>query len=75
MVEEVVVFFGFILLDLYLCDVMSRKEWRSMSLKELELLLSVKMDELYALRMEIARRKGDVPQSRGSVDFEQYVTR
>ena len=31
------------------------------------------MDEIYALRMEISRREGDVPEAR-EVDFEKYIT-
>lgn len=41
--------------------------------KELEIELRKKMYEVYRLRMEIDRRKGDVPQGKVDVDFEKYV--
>ena len=53
---------------------MAKDEWQGKSLAELEALLRRKMDEIYALRMEIARRTGDMPGPR-YVNFEEYVTR
>lgn len=47
---------------------------RGKSLPELERLLRSKMDEVYMLRREIDRRRGDVPAGR-EVDFEKYVTK
>ena len=48
---------------------------RNTKTEELEKLLQKKMDEVYELRMELARRKGDVPKVNDSIDFEhQYLT-
>lgn len=52
---------------------MPREEYKKMSLPELKRRLEERMDEIYALRMEISRREGDVPEARG-VDFEKYIT-
>ena len=51
---------------------MQKKEIRKMSLSELESMLSREMDVVYALRLEIARRKGDMPAGE-DVDFCKYV--
>lgn len=53
---------------------MSYDEIRGKTLLELEALLKAKMDDVYLLRREIDRRKGNGP---GSVeyDFEKYVTK
>lgn len=53
---------------------MSVDEIRGKSLRELEQMLKSKMDDVYLLRREIDRRKGDVPPSK-EVDFEKYVTK
>lgn len=49
-------------------------ELQRMSNEELKKLLAQKMDEVYRIRMEIARRSGDTPRP-ASVDFEQYITK
>lgn len=51
---------------------MQKSEIRKMSLAELEAALSREMEKVYALRLEIARRKGDVPAG-ADVDFCKYV--
>lgn len=53
---------------------MSNPEWKGKSTQELEKLLQLKMDEVYRLRKELSRRKGDVP-GEAEVDYEKYVTR
>lgn len=52
---------------------MSNPEWKNKSIEELEKLLKIKMYEIYRLRMELSRRKGDVPEP-VNVDYEKYVT-
>lgn len=52
---------------------MSNPEWKGMNIHELERELRKKMDEVYRLRMEIDRRKGDVPKAI-DFDYEKYVT-
>ena len=42
------------------------------STQELEKELQIKMNEIYRLRKELSRRKGDMPGS-VDVDYEQYV--
>ena len=49
-------------------------ELRRISNEELKKLLAQKMDEVYRIRMEIARRTGDVP-APAEVEFEKYVTK
>jgi hypothetical protein len=48
-------------------------EWQGKSIGELERMLRAEMDYVYRLRMEIDRRKGDVPKGI-AVDFTQYLT-
>lgn len=48
--------------------------YREKSTAELEKMLARKMNEVYELRMEISRRKGDVPQPTDNVNFEKYLT-
>ena len=57
--------------SLYLCVM---PELKNMSVQELENLLHKKMDEVYRIRMEISRKKGDVPKA-VDVDYEKYVTK
>ena len=52
---------------------MTAKEIREMPTAELEKRCRRLGDELYEMRLELSRRKGDVP-SGVKVDFEQYVT-
>lgn len=49
-------------------------ELKNMSVQELENLLHKKMDEVYRIRMEISRKKGDVPAA-VDVDYEKYITK
>ena len=49
-------------------------ELKNMSIRELEKLLQAKMDEVYRIRMEISKKRGDVPGSE-DVDSEKYVTK
>lgn len=55
-------------------DVIPTEEIRAKSLDELERLYLVRRAELFALKQEIDRRKGDVPQG-AEVDFTKYVTK
>lgn len=55
-------------------DVIPTEEIRAKSLDELERLYLVRRAELFALKQEIDRRKGDVPAG-AEVDFTKYVTK
>ena len=57
--------------NIYLCPM---PELKNMSIRELEKLLQAKMDEVYRIRMEISKKRGDVPGS-VDVDYEKYVTK
>ena len=49
--------------------------FNDMKTAELELLLEKKMNEIYDIRQELARRKGDMPKPITNYDFEgQYLT-
>lgn len=56
-----------------LLSLLDMESLKGMSVPELEQLLDRKMAEVYRLRQEIDRRKGDVPVG-VDVDFEKYVT-
>lgn len=53
---------------------MSYEEIRGMNLADLERLYLRRREELFALKQEIDRRKGDVPAG-AEVDFTKYVTK
>lgn len=56
-------------------DMLRKREWNGKSIPELEAMLRSLMDEVYALRQEIDRRKGSVPEG-VDVDFaDKYITK
>lgn len=56
-------------------DMLRKREWNGKSIPELEAMLRSLMDEVYALRQEIDRRKGSVPDG-VDVDFaDKYITK
>lgn len=56
-------------------DMLRKREWNGKSIPELEAMLRALMDEVYALRQEIDRRKGSVPEG-VDVDFaDKYITK
>lgn len=56
-------------------DMLRKRDWNGKSIPELEAMLRSLMDEVYALRQEIDRRKGSVPEG-VDVDFaDKYITK
>lgn len=56
-------------------DMLRKREWNGKSIPELEAILRGLMEEVFALRQEIDRRKGNVP---GGVDVDfadRYITK
>ena len=52
---------------------MNKAELAALSTETLERMCERKSNELYDLRMELSRRRGDTPAAT-TVNFEQYVT-
>lgn len=52
----------------------SNPEWQGKSIGELEQMLRKEMDYIYRLRLEIDRRKGNVPPG-VDVDYSMYLTK
>lgn len=53
---------------------MEETDYKRMTVRGLERLWQSKRDELVKIKMEIDKRKGDVPPPK-TVDFEQYITK
>lgn len=51
-----------------------KQSYRGVSTTELKRCLEKLMEEVYDIRMEIARRENDLPEADKSVTFEKYVT-
>ena len=51
-------------------------DYRKLSTRELEKLLQSRMDEIFAIRQEIDRRKNGPPKRVGTenIDFTKYLT-
>lgn len=52
-----------------------RSGLKSMSPEQLQKMITKRMDELFALRMELSRKTGDMPKARDDINFEKYVTK
>lgn len=53
---------------------MTKAELKALSTETLRRLCERKTNELYELRMELSRRKNDIPEA-ADVNFESYITK